>query len=207
MPLEMQAKILRVVQENEVVRLGEDRARKVDVRIVAATNKDLMEEVQNRNFREDLYFRLNVVEIVIPPLRDRKEDIALLCEHILRRIAAQLDRETIRISDETFRTLEAYHWPGNVRELENALERASIICENGVIQPEHLPRLLAASIHPGHLAHDALRSLREGEQELILRALKECKGNVSESARMLGVSRSTLHRRIREMDLAPHRFR
>lgn len=206
MSLEMQAKILRVLQNNEVVRLGDNKPRDVDVRIIAATNKDLLEEVQNKNFREDLYFRLNVVEIVIPPLRDRLEDLPLLSEHILKRIAMQLETDSIKVSEEACRLLKAYHWPGNVRELENYLERASITCEDGIIEPKHLPTRLFNNSTPQNGLSSEVRGLKEEEKTLIVKALKECKGNISESARKLHISRSTMHRRIRTLKLSPAQF-
>ena len=206
MPLEMQAKILRVLQENEVVRLGDNKPRKVDVRVIAATNKDLIEEVKNRNFREDLYFRLNVVEIAIPPLRDRIEDLPLFTQYILKRIAARLEMDSIKVSEEACRLLKAYHWPGNVRELENYLERASITCEDGFIEPKHLPSRLFNNSTPQNDLSSEVRGLKEEEKSLIVKALKECKGNISESARKLHISRSTMHRRIKALKIPFHQF-
>lgn len=199
MPLEMQAKLLRVLQEGEVVRLGDDRPRRVDVRVIAATNTDLMEEVRHRNFREDLYFRLNVVEIFIPPLRERMEDLPLLVEHILSRAAVQLHRGSIRVSQEAMRVLQGYGWPGNVRELENCLERASILCEGDLIQVEHLPRQLLRDRGPAPWPGHEEKGLHEWEKQIILQTLDRCGGNISQCARRLGLSRSTLHRRIKEM--------
>jgi transcriptional regulator of acetoin/glycerol metabolism len=202
MPLEMQAKILRVLQENEVVRLGDNTPRKVDARIITATNKNLLEEVKNGNFREDLYFRLNVVEIAIPPLRDRLEDLPLLSRHILKRIAIQLEKDSIKVSEEACRLLKNYRWPGNVRELENYLERASITCEDGIIKPKHLPKRLVISEPSPDNLDTGVKALREEEKTLIMKALKECKGNISESARKLQISRSTLYRHIKELGLS-----
>jgi len=197
MPLEMQSKILRTLQENEVVRLGDSHPRKVDVRIIAATNKDLQEEVQNKNFREDLYFRLNVMEIFIPPLRERIEDLKLLREHILKRVSTQMQRPKIEISDEAMIILESYSWPGNVREFENYLERASIICGGELIQPEHLPSRLLRPPANGDRSNRPIRGLKDEEDAIIRRTLREFDGNISKSARRLRISRSTLHRRIR----------
>lgn len=206
MPLEMQAKLLRVLQEGEVVRLGDDRPRRVDVRVIAATNTDLMEEVRNRNFREDLYFRLNVVEIFIPPLRERKGDLPLLVEHILARTAAQLRRPFIRISQEAMDIIGSYDWPGNVRELENCLERALILCEGDLIEVEHLPRQLMMHREGRAWEEHQERPLHEWEEQIILKTLERCGGNISQCARRLGVSRSTLHRRMREMGMNRKRF-
>ncbi|MEJ5375446.1 MAG: sigma-54-dependent Fis family transcriptional regulator [bacterium] len=201
MPLEMQAKLLRVLQEGEVMRLGDERPRRVDVRIIAAANTDLMEEVQNRNFREDLYFRLNVVEIFIPPLRERKEDLPVLVEHILGRISTQLQRSAIRISREAMGVMAAYSWPGNVRELENCLERASILCEGDLIQVKHLPRQLLMKREKDLWEEKPERPLQEWEEQIIARTLARCDGNISQCARRLGVSRSTLHRRMKQMGM------
>jgi len=206
MPIEMQPKLLRVLQETEVTRLGDNQPRKVDVRIIAATNKDLWQEVQNMNFREDLYFRLNVVEIVIPPLKDRIGDIPLLGRHILKRIAIRLERDSIRVSKEAWRLLKDYHWPGNVRELENYLERAAITCEDGIIETKHLPNRLFINSIPQDDISSEVRGLKEEEKTLIVKALKECNGNICESARKLHISRSTMHRRIRTLKLSPAQF-
>lgn len=206
MPYDMQAKILRVLQENEIVRLGDSKPRKVDVLVIAATNRDLMEEVQNKNFREDLYFRLNVVEIIIPPLKERMKDLPWLIQHILRRIGPQLKKDSLTVSQEALQILKSYSWPGNVRELQNYLERASILCDDRVIKPEHLPnRLLTYSTFPQQIS-DELKTLKEQEEMLIVRALTECQGNISESARRLQISRSTLHRRVKILGLSSHRF-
>ncbi len=206
MPLEMQAKLLRVLQEGEVMRLGDERPRRVDVRVIAAANTDLMEEVRHRNFREDLYFRLNVVEIFIPPLRERKEDLPLLVEHILARTSAQLNRGTIRISKEAMGVMMAYSWPGNVRELENCLERASILCEGDLVQSQHLPRQLLMVRQKDLWERQQEKPLHEWEEQIIAQTLEKCQGNISLCARRLGVSRSTLHRRMKEMGMRKKRF-
>ncbi len=206
MPFEMQAKILRVLQENEICRLGDTKSRKVNVRVIAATNKDLMEEVLHKHFREDLYFRLNVVEIVIPPLRERGDDLPRLIEHILRRISKQLGKDDLTISVDAIKVLDAYPWPGNVRELENYLERASIACDGRVIKPENLTSRLLNCAKPAGNVAQALKLSKEEEEQLIIEALKKCRGNVSESARKLQISRSTLHRLMKIHKLSPYQF-
>ncbi len=206
MPFDMQSKLMRVLQENEVVRLGDNRYRKVDVRIIAATNRDLLDEVQKGNFREDLYFRLNVVEISIPPLRDRLDDLPHLVKHILGRISSRIGKGPLEVSKKAFRALKNYKWPGNIRELKNYLERASIICEGGIINPEHLPqRIFSESTFHEHIDEDG-SSLKETEEFLIVKVLRECRGNVSKSARHLQISRTTLHRRLKEMKLSSRMF-
>lgn len=199
MPLEMQAKLLRALQEGEITRLGDERPKAVDVRVIAATNTDLLEEVRHRNFREDLYFRLNVVEIFIPPLRERREDIPLLVEHVLVRTASQLGKRHIGVSEEAMRVLVDYDWPGNVRELENCLERASILSGGETIRIEHLPRQLLLSKGKDSGIRGETRGLREWEKEIIVKTLERCGGNVSQCAKHLGLSRSTLHRKIRRL--------
>ena len=204
MPIGMQSKILRVLEDNEFFRLGDNKPRKVDVRIIAATNRDLLEEVRKGNFREDLYFRLCVLEISIPPLRDRLDDLPLLSKHILNRISSRIGRGPLEVSKDAFQALTSYSWPGNIRELGNYLERAAITCEEGIIKPEHLPeRIFSRSILREHIDED-LSSLKAAEQLLIVKMLRQCNGNVSESARRLKISRTTLHRRLKELKILSH---
>jgi transcriptional regulator with PAS, ATPase and Fis domain len=195
MPLDMQAKLLRVLQANEIIRLGDTEPRPIDVRVVAATNQDLFAQVRDNEFREDLYYRLNVVEIAIPPLRRRVEDLETLAEHVLARVASQLGLGRIEISEKAFRILRSYNWPGNVRELENYLERACILSEGNVILPDHLP--LRLRVREGKSTPGPIRTLQEEERGVILSALSESRGNISQAARLLGISRSTIHRRIK----------
>ena len=136
---DMQTKLLRVLQEREIVRIGENRPRKVDIRVIAATNKDLKLAVKSGQFREDLYYRLGVIEIEVPPLRQRREDIISLARHLVEKTAARLGIARLRLDATTLDCLSSYAWPGNVRELENAIERAAVFCKDGVIRPENLP--------------------------------------------------------------------
>ena len=135
----MQTKLLRGMQEREVVRVGENRPRKVDIRVIAATNQDLRQAVAAGRFREDLFYRLGVIELVVPPLRERKEDMPSLARHLVEKTSRRLGINKLRLDSTTLDCLTAYAWPGNVRELENALERAAILCKDGVIRPEDLP--------------------------------------------------------------------
>jgi transcriptional regulator of acetoin/glycerol metabolism len=202
MSFDMQAKILRVLQENEIIRLGDDRARKIDVRVIASTNKDLIDLVKKKDFREDLFFRITVVEIIIPPLRKRMDDLPDLVEHILKRISERVKSKCPRLSDEAFQRLSSFHWPGNVRELENYLERACLLCTDGTINVEHLPARLF--IPPPSVARSLdheLRGIKEEEEILIKAMLRKCKGNISKTARNLKISRSTLHRRVKALNL------
>jgi len=187
-PSSVQMKILRLLEEKEIVPLGSTRPIKVDVRLIAATNKDLYEEVKQKRFREDLYYRLNVIPLALPPLRERKEDIPLLAEHFLKAICAKENLGEKRLLKETIELLKDYTWPGNVRELKHIIERAAILAETFYIKPEHLA-LPGVEVKP----------LKKLEDEEIRRAISECKGNIKEAAKRLGISRSTLYRKIKKI--------
>ncbi|MGB9920042.1 MAG: sigma-54 interaction domain-containing protein [Moorellales bacterium] len=198
MDLRLQAKLLQVLQSGEFRRIGGTTAIKVDVRVIAATNRNLEELMDKGLFREDLYFRLNVVEITLPPLRDRKEDIPLLIEYLLPRIGRKIGKRVAGISQEALEMLRQYCWPGNVRELENVLERALVMAEEGKpIQPEHiLPSRLRA------VAGEEILPLSELEEMMIRRALSRFGTSVrgkKEAARALGISLSTLYEKLRRM--------
>ncbi len=191
---ELQVKILRCLEERTLERVGDNRPIRVDVRILAATNKDLAKAIQAGEFREDLYYRLNVVPLSIPPLRERHEDIRALAQHFLKRLGST---PGLTIAPDAFRALEAYEWPGNVRELENALERAMIFHRGDVITLDDLPETIRAprsretAALPVSLPEAGL-SLEEVEKELILRALQKHDWNQSRAARYLGITRHTL---------------
>jgi len=196
----VQAKLLRVLQEREFQRLGGTRSLKADVRIVAATNRDLEAAMAKGQFREDLYYRLRVFEIRLPTLRERRGDIRPLAEAFLEEVGAVVGRKAAGISPEAFEALLSYAWPGNVRELRNALERATILCEGGMIGLEHLPfgmgrPMPAAALAPAVLAGDGAK-LKDVERELIVKALQEARNNRSEAARLLGITRSQLYTKI-----------
>ena len=212
MSLPAQAKLLRVLQEKEFQRLGGTRALTADVRIVAATNRDLRAAVESRAFREDLYYRLHVFEIRLPPLRDRREDILPLAEEFLAEIGRAFGRPPGGISREARECLLEYDWPGNVRELRNALERAAIVCEGGLINAEHLslsgPR--ATSLHvrdavsPEDVAPASLSTaadLKAVERGMVEKALKEARYNKSDAAKALGLTRKQLYVRLRRFGL------
>ena len=197
-PLELQAKLLRVLQQNEIMRLGDTRCIPVDVRIIAASSTDLLAEVETSNFREDLYYRLNVVEIVIPPLRERAEDIELLIDHILTHQCQEMGIEKPQISDEVLETMKAYHWPGNVRELENCIERMLLVSQGNTIRTIHLPlkpRKKEARLENGVL------TFRQGYRGMIEEALEQCGGNISMAAKKLNIARSTFYRKMKEFGL------
>ncbi len=198
----VQAKLLRVIQERDFIPVGATRPKNVDIRIVAATNKDLEEEVRNGRFREDLYYRLNVITINLPPLRERGEDIEPLAAHFLKKYARRMKKEVNGIADEALRLLRDYHWPGNVRELENVIERAVILARGERITADLLPVKPApreAAIPPMQTPV----SLEELERLHIQQVLLQTGFHKSRSAELLGISRKTLDRKIAEYCLVP----
>ncbi len=206
LPLELQAKLLRVLQERSYRRIGAQADRRMDVRILASTNRDLSVMVGEGRFREDLFYRLNVMSIRVPPLRERPEDIPVLAAHFLAHFRAEFARGPVAFGEETRRKLVAWPWPGNVRELRNALERAVLLAEAGEILPEHLfpegSRTLRGANGSAPSAGSAgaaaeERSLRGMERALIERVLGETRGNRSEAARILGVNRATLYNKLK----------
>jgi two-component system, NtrC family, response regulator HydG len=201
MPGELQAKLLRVLQERSIERLGGDRPIEVDVRIVAATNRDLELRVKEDGFREDLYFRLSVVPVQLPALRERREDIPALAEHFLGIYCKKNQRMLRGVSPRAMDRLVHYGWPGNVRELENAIERAVILCRGEYVEAECLPRAVQESRGEveaeGEIGVQAGYSLGEMEKELILKTLEQTGGNRTEAAKMLGIARQTLQNRLR----------
>ena len=198
----LQAKLLRVLQEREFVRVGGTRAIKIDVRFLAATNKDLQKAVREEKFRADLYHRLNVISLTLPPLRERVDDIAELAEHFVARYASKCKRNVTGISETALTCLRQYEWPGNIRELENAMERAVVIGNSERILPEDLPESIqesaqgTASTPPKY--HEAIRSLKK---QVILSALEQSEGSMTEAAKLLGVHANYLHRLVRNLDL------
>jgi transcriptional regulator with PAS, ATPase and Fis domain len=199
LPLDLQAKLLRALQQNEIMRLGAAQTIPVDVRVIAASNTDLIAEVESSNFREDLYYRLNVVEIVIPPLGERMEDLDLLIDHILKRLCKELRISKPKISDEVLEILLDYNWPGNVRELENCIERAVLLSQGKTIRKVHLSERICRK--PSYTEY-GLKSLSEGYKEIIQATLDRCEGNVSRTAKELKIGRSTLYRKMREFGLS-----
>jgi len=194
MSLRMQAKILRVIQERSFYRLGGTKPVQVDVRILAATNKDLEEMMKKGSFREDLYYRLNVISITIPPLRERKEDIPLLARHFLTKYTTLHGKRVRGISPYVMDRLSRYEWPGNVRELENAIERAIILSNGETILFEDLPPYLQPSLSR---EESSSSSLEEVEKKLILNTLRAVKGNQTRAAELLGIHRNTLRRKLK----------
>jgi len=227
--LQLQVKLLRVLQEGEFERVGDTQTIHVDVRVIAATNEDLEQLIREGRFREDLYYRLNVVQIDLPPLRDRREDIPLLARYFLQQFCSDFERQTIRISRAAMEVLVAYDWPGNVRELQNAIARAVVLAQGKEITPEDLParvrgeqpqrlgrrsgpgeelaelaRELASAVveTAGPLANDLYdRAVRLVERELLRQVMRECGGTQTRAAERLGINRNTLYRKLRELGL------
>jgi transcriptional regulator with GAF, ATPase, and Fis domain len=190
----VQAKLLRVLQEHEVRPVGGTESSKVDVRVIAATNKDLGALVAAGKFREDVFYRLSVVTIVLPPLRERRQDIPLLATHFLQAYVAANDKAVSGISPEAMATLTAYDWPGNVRELEHAIEHAVALTSNAVLQPDDLPPKLAEVARPVMVPAAAPLSLREAVVGHVRRVLREARWNKKLAAQLLGIHRRTLYR-------------
>jgi DNA-binding NtrC family response regulator len=199
---DLQVKLLRALQEREILRVGGTERIKIDVRIVAATNADLEADVRAGRFREDLFYRLNVIPLLLPPLRERRTDIALLVEHFLRKYA---DPKRPRdVSEKALEILSAYDWPGNVRELESVIERALLLSEGETIVPADLPAAVRAGLSAGRGPMgldipDSGIDLEGVERTLILKALEKTEGNVSRAARLLGLSRRTLQYRLEKI--------
>ncbi len=205
-PPAIQVKLLRILQEREFERLGSNVTRHIDVRVIAATNQDLRAALEQGTFREDLYYRLNVVPMNIPPLRERKQDIAFLANHFLRKLAPDSGRPVESISDDAMEKLVGYHWPGNVRELENVIERALILCRGSQLEPDDIklemaPRARAAGDTNQHHFLPEGMTLDQYEQELIREALRRADGNKSQAARLLGLTRNALRYRLTQMGL------
>ncbi len=206
--LAIQAKLLRVLQEKTFERVGGNQQIKVDIRIVTATNRDLPAMVERGTFREDLFYRLNVFPITIPPLRERGSDIVTLADHFLTHYSRETGKEIKRISTPALNMLMNYHWPGNVRELENVIERAIILTEDGVIHGYNLPPSLQTSIVTGTVCKSGLEAkLNAVEYEMIVESLKTHYGNMTEAARELGLSRRILGLRLKKHNLYYQNFR
>ncbi|GAA0123135.1 MAG: sigma 54-interacting transcriptional regulator [Clostridium argentinense] len=205
MPLSMQVKLLRVLQERELVRVGGSEVKKINVRVIASTNKSLLELIEKGKFREDLYYRLNVMHIILPPLRERPEDIEPLCERLSINLCSRYGIYSEGVSKEALEYLKAYDWPGNVRQLENVLERAiNLLDTELLIFPKHLPEkiLKCKSKHYTLNEGETLKDLvEEIEKDIIIKALKKTDGNKNKAASMLGLSRTGLYKKLKRYNL------
>jgi transcriptional regulator with PAS, ATPase and Fis domain len=213
MPLQLQAKLLRVLQEKEVERIGDTKTIHVDVRIIAATNKDLWKLVQEGKFREDLFYRINVIHLHIPPLRNRVEDIPILCEHFIQKMAKRTKKLILGVTPEVVELFQSFHWPGNIRHLENIMERAFHFCQAPYIGVEHLPEdFLSAVKHSSYthmsshsdvsqLKHNRQEQINDVDRKIILEALEKTNGNKTKAAELLGISRSTLYEKMKKYQI------
>ncbi len=206
--LDVQANLLRILQEKEFERIGGQKTIKTDVRIIAATNKNLEEAVEKGTFGGDLYYRLNVFPIFMPPLRERKTDILLLADYFLEKYAKENNKDIRRLSTPAIDMLMEYHWPGNVRELENCIERAVLLCEEGAIHSYHLPPTLQTGVEsdtlPAHSLEDAVANL---EKEMIIDALKNTRGNITHAAKMLKTTVRKFSYKAQRFDVDYHHYR
>jgi len=207
LPMPLQVKLLRVLQEGEIRPVGDSRSLQVDVRVIAATAKKLEEEVRRGAFREDLFYRLNVLAIALPPLRERREDIPLLCDHFLRRFNRRLNKELKGIVPAAMSRLLGYRWPGNVRELENAIERATVLADDEWLQPEHFPPEMEVKAADSSLEEifggTSLKAAQKVlEKKMITRALEKTGGNRTRAARLLEISHPSLLSKIKAYGIA-----
>src|SRR5258707_10902255 len=206
--LATQVKLLRVLQEREFERLGATDTVKVNVRVIAATNQDLEKVIAEGKFREDLYYRLNVFTIFVPPLRDRKADLLLLVDHFLEKFSREHGKIIKRISTPAIDMLMAYHWPGNVRELENALERSVLVCDGQVIHAHHLPPSLQTAESSGTITRVSLSdAVAAYEKDLIQDALKTTRGNRAKASRLLDTTERVLNYKVRQLEIDYRRFK
>lgn len=211
MPPSLQVKLLRVLQEQEFERIGATKTTKVNVRIISATNKDLASLVKQGKFREDLYYRIHVIHLHIPPLRERLDDVPLLCNHFINKINSKTNKNIIGASPEVVKRFQHYHWPGNIRQLENVLERAFHFSQSDWIEMEHLPKEMNLLDEPAspplikktesHFPINRKQSISQTEKEIILQALKKCQGNRTKAAEMLGISRTTLYQKMKKYQI------
>jgi DNA-binding NtrC family response regulator len=195
----MQAKILTAVQHREIIKIGTNEPVTVNVRLISATNMRLYQMAESFEFRQDLLYRINIVEIVLPPLRERKEDIGQLAEYFILQFSEQYGKQVINIKEDTLTKLEQYHWPGNIRELAHTIERAVILNKNGTLNPEDL--ILKSKSQATYVTDEPIVSVEDYERKAIINALSKNNGNLSKAANELGVARTTLYRKISQFGL------
>ena len=203
MPISLQAKLLRVLQESEIQKVGSGTAIKVDVRVLATSNRNLPEEVKNGNFREDLYYRLNVIPIAVPPLRERKDDLPLLVEHFIHKYNEEDGRQIEGVTEKAMNLLKEHPWPGNIRQLENIVRHAVVTCREKVISHKDLPSYLALGLETetsGMLSEPI--TISEGEKILILKAIERNNGNRTKAAEELGITTRTLYNKMHEYQMS-----
>lgn len=199
MDLHLQSKLLRILQEREIERLGSNKKIKVNFRLICSSNKDLKEEVKAGRFREDLYYRINVVQLDLPPLRDRIDDIPLLVSYFLKEFSGR-EGKVLSICEDVMELLQSFHWPGNIRQLRNIIERAAVLAQGGKISLADIPEELKKGIKVVKRG-EKHQSLKDVEQQLIRSALSDCKGNKSKVAKVLGLSRKALYKRLKDYQI------
>lgn len=200
LPEFMQVKLLRVIEEKVIERVGDNKPIPVDVRIISATNRDLERLVEEGKFRRDFYYRINVIPIYLPPLRERKEDLPLLVEHFIRRNRLKTGKNIYGVSEEVMDLFYEYSWPGNIRELRSVIEYAFVVCNDEIIQKEHIVSLIKKNIK-NNTPEIELKSTDELEKIRLIDALNKCNGNKSKAAKMLGISRVTLWKKLKKYNL------
>jgi len=200
-PMELQAHLLRFIEDKKVMRLGGHEVIPVDVRIITATNRNLLEEVEKGNFRADLYYRLNVINLMLPPLRDRKSDIILLALHFAKEIGKRMGKSHITIESKALDALKSYSWPGNIRELQNTIERALNLFTDTILKLEHLPPHITETFSKSVSLNVTGTSIKEVELNTIISVLQKHGGNRKRAAAELGISRSTLYRKLEGFSL------
>jgi DNA-binding NtrC family response regulator len=201
LPVALQAKLLHVLQERTFERLGSSRTVSTDARFIAATNRNLEEMVKQGRFREDLFYRLNVIQLHLPPLRERSGAAQVLAHHFLQRFCKEFNKDLRRFSRPAIICIEEYSWPGNVRELENAVQRAVVLADGPTIETRHLPVQIRGNVEAPSETRLYEKELRDFKRRLIVRTLRECQGNKARTARMLGLARGYLHRLIHELNI------
>jgi len=209
LPLELQVKLLRVLQEREIERIGSKTTMRVDVRIIAATNRDLEQEVEEGRFRADLFYRLNIFPIGLPPLRNRREDIPLLVTHFVQKLAKKTGVRIINVSKNALQQLMNYSWPGNIRELEHVIERSMLLADDGVIREIYLPAKKENGPRKNAVMEFIAKTIEENERDHILNTLKYCKGKISGNygaAEFLGVPPSTLSSKLKRLGIGRGHF-
>ena len=204
--LATQAKLLRVLQEREFERVGGGDPIPVDVRIITATNRDLEEAIRQRTFREDLYYRLNVFPVFLPPLRDRKTDILLLADHFIEKYATAHQKDVTRLTTPAIDMLMRYHWPGNVRELENVIERAVVVADGPAIHGRHLPPSLQVPELAGPPRGPMKAMVERFEADILVDALKQARGSVAEITQVLGSTERIIRYKLRKYGIKPGRY-
>lgn len=197
--LSVQAKLLRVLQENEIERLGSNKKIKVDFRLVSSTNRNLKKDVEEGRFRKDLFYRINIIMLELPPLRERIADIPLLVNEFIKEFCIRENKEIPEVADEVMQIFQKYHWPGNIRQLKNVIERAVVLSKNNVITFKELPEEFSEINKDINL--NTIKTLKDIEKQAILNVLKECKGNKSKSAKILGISRKAFYNKLKEFQI------